>query len=297
MSAAGSEGFRLLRLEASTGRALAELIVSADSPLFAGHFPGQPVLPGIAHLALLQLVLGELSAPAAGFASAITEVRYLRLRRPVAPGDRLGLHIEAAGAEGIVRFKLRRPNTDGELVSHGTVCCGPSKLPKLEDLQAAPKAPTAPLRPGTADALDVLTADFPPPSKLLPHAAPARLLTAVLSVSARGIACTAGISEDHPLAIGGEVPGFAALELAAQAAAALQALLCQGGGSPHIGYLVGARDACFAPTLPAGHSLRVSVIAGGSAAPLATYEMEVWREGGDGRRLATGSLSTFLPEF
>ena len=35
---------------------------------------------------------------------------------------------------------------------------------------------------------------------------------------------------------------------------------------------------------------------GCSAAPLATYEMEVCQEGAGGRRLATGSLSTFIVE-
>lgn len=286
MSATGSEGFRLLRLDASPGRALAELIVPADSPLFAGHFPGHPVLPGVAHLALLQLVLGELSATAAGLTTetAIAEVRHLRLRRTVAPGDRLELHVAAAGAEGIVRFELRRPEAGGELVSQGTVRCCASGPPELEDPRAAPR-----LDPPEAEG-------FPPPSDLLPHAAPALLLTAVLAMSAGGIACTAVVPEGHPLAAGGQVPGFAALELAAQAAAALQALLRQGGGSPLIGYLVGARDALFAPTLPAGRGLRVTAIHGGSAAPLATYEMEVRPEGAGGRRLATGSLSTFIVE-
>jgi 3-hydroxyacyl-[acyl-carrier-protein] dehydratase len=287
MSAAGSEGFRLLRLAASPGRALAELMVpAADSPLFAGHFPGHPVLPGVAHLALLQLVLGELSATTAGLAaaSAIAEVRRLRLRRPVAPGDRLALHVAAAGAEGIVRFELRRPEAGGELVSQGTVRCCASGPPELENPRAAPR-----LDPTAAEG-------FPPPSSLLPHAAPALLLTAVLAMSAAGIACTAVIPAGHPLAAGGQVPGFVALELAAQAAAALQALLRQGGGSPLIGYLVGARDALFAPALPAGRGLRATAIHGGSAAPLATYEMDVCQEGAGGRRLATGSLSTFIVE-
>jgi len=31
--------------------------ISAASPWFAGHFPGHPVLPGIAHLALAQRAL------------------------------------------------------------------------------------------------------------------------------------------------------------------------------------------------------------------------------------------------
>ena len=63
MSASGRAGFRLLRLETAAGvPALAELLVPADSPIFAGHFPGRPLVPGVAHLTLLRLVLDELAA-------------------------------------------------------------------------------------------------------------------------------------------------------------------------------------------------------------------------------------------
>ncbi|HLX08233.1 MAG TPA: hypothetical protein VKY89_10275, partial [Thermoanaerobaculia bacterium] len=82
--------------------AVAELLIPATSPIFAGHFPGRPLLPGIAHLALLRQVLdalagrgevgeigdlggGGLGTPAA---TAIIEVHRLRLRQPVSPGER-----------------------------------------------------------------------------------------------------------------------------------------------------------------------------------------------------------------
>jgi 3-hydroxyacyl-[acyl-carrier-protein] dehydratase len=293
MSAFGREGFRLQRLDASDAPALAELEIPIDSPLFDGHFPGQPVLPGIAHLALVQHVLGELAVRAGRVAteSAIVEVRHLRLRRPVAPGDRLALSIDNAVGGGLVHFELRRAAADGERVSQGSVRCGSARLPEVPDARE-----TAPRAAAAKGASVPSATTFPPPSRLLPHASPARLLTAVLSADAARIECSAVVPVDHPLVEGGGIPGFAALELGAQAAAAQQALLRSGGTAsrPRIGYLVGARDALCAFTIPAGRSLRVSAVPAGSASQLALYRIEVRAEGAAGPVLAAGTLSTFL---
>ena len=35
------------------------IAIPEGSPFFAGHFPGHPILPGIAHLALLARALGN----------------------------------------------------------------------------------------------------------------------------------------------------------------------------------------------------------------------------------------------
>jgi 3-hydroxyacyl-[acyl-carrier-protein] dehydratase len=284
-------GFRLLRLAtAPAGTAVAELLVPADSPIFAGHFPGRPLLPGIAHLALLRQVLDELAARGGlpggpGVGTAITEVRRLRLRRPVLPGDRIELRLPAIDAAGVRRFEVRRQpaagGPGGELASEGTVRIGAGVVP------AAPPGPRA---PGARTA----ARDFPPASELLPHTPPARLLAAVLAVDAGGVAGTGVIHAAHPLAAGGEAPGFLAIELAAQAAAVLEALSRPPGGQPRIGYLVGVRGAHLVPTLPTGRTLRVTAIPAGGAAALATYDIRVEDEAGE--RLATGTISTFLPD-
>src|SRR6476659_6063693 len=77
--------------------------IPAASRLFAGHFPGRPILPGIAHLALAQSALSEIL----GREVALAAVRSLKLRRPVVPGDLPELRIGPPGEDGAARFEVR----------------------------------------------------------------------------------------------------------------------------------------------------------------------------------------------
>jgi 3-hydroxymyristoyl/3-hydroxydecanoyl-(acyl carrier protein) dehydratase len=73
----------------------AELIAAAarfpgDSDWFSGHFPGNPIVPGVALIALvaeavIERELGE------GRSLAITGVRRVRFRLPVRPDDEVTL--------------------------------------------------------------------------------------------------------------------------------------------------------------------------------------------------------------
>jgi predicted hotdog family 3-hydroxylacyl-ACP dehydratase len=344
MSAAGRAGFHLLRLEATPGwagacepgasarpgcgsaepaarTALAEVLVPpAGSPIFAGHFPRHPVLPGIAHLALVQEVLDELGVPGGGggrsgggagdrdgeLQTAIVEVAAMRLRRAIGPGDRLILRLAAFGSHedgsASIRFELRRVTAAGvvgEIASQGTVRIrqlgrGSSATNPEARLPEAHQAPTAP-------AARAAPATFPPVADLLPHAPPARLLAAVLAMGEAGIACVGVIPGAHPLAAAGQAPGFLAIELAAQAAAALEALLRNQSQSARagarVGYLVGVRETHLHPSLPTGRPLSITATPTGAAAALTTYRMEITDEARSAaKRLAIGSLSTFLPD-
>ncbi|HXO28800.1 MAG TPA: hypothetical protein VOA80_15730, partial [Thermoanaerobaculia bacterium] len=205
MTAAGGAGLQLLRLDVApapeaplpatqplTGHAalsvVAELLVPAGGPIFAGHFPGRPLLPGIAHLALLCQVLEELAARGtlggdAPGNTAIAEVRRFRLRREIVPGDRIELRVEGwdetRAASGSFRFDLRRQPAAGQpgrIASEGTVRTG---IGSARPRAAAP-IPRPDLAPG---------GNLPPAADLIPHAPPARLLTKVLAADAAGILC------------------------------------------------------------------------------------------------------------
>lgn len=240
---------------------MSEIEIPEGSPFFSGHFPGHPILPGIVQLAL--------AFPGA----AVSEVRSLKLRRTVGPGDRLDVAAAGPGPDGVARFEIRR---GGETVSQGVLRLG---SPDHGEPDPGVEAPPA--------------SAFPPPETLIPHAPPALLVRSVEAVSPDGISGFAVIPAGHPLAAGGRVPSFLGLEAAAQAAAVLEALeRREDGGGPRIGYLVGIRDAVLRrPYLPAGRPFRVTARVHGSAPPLSMYEVTL--EGAAGVLLA-GTISTYL---
>jgi 3-hydroxyacyl-[acyl-carrier-protein] dehydratase len=250
--------------------------IPAASPLFAGHFPGRSILPGIVHLALARRALSEIM----GREIALAAVRSLKLRQPVVPGDLLELRVGVPEEEGSWRFEVR---CGSAAASQGVVQVWTS--------------------PSTADdpsggASGLAATGFPLPEALLPHRPPALLLHAVAEVSEGGIVAVAEISPSHPLAADGRFPAFLTLEAAAQAAAALEALGRREAPGPRIGYLVGIRDARFTvPSLPVGRRLRVTARLVGGAFPLSMYAVTVGgvgEAGKPGREVAVGTLSTFL---
>lgn len=48
--------------EESPGKWISEISLNRDSEVFAGHFPGQPVLPGVFMLEIIASVLSEITA-------------------------------------------------------------------------------------------------------------------------------------------------------------------------------------------------------------------------------------------
>lgn len=70
--------------------------VSFNEPFFAGHFPGEPVMPGVLQieaLAQVSCILVFLSYPeeSAGKRPAFAGIEEVRFRRPVRPGQVLTL--------------------------------------------------------------------------------------------------------------------------------------------------------------------------------------------------------------
>jgi 3-hydroxyacyl-[acyl-carrier-protein] dehydratase len=95
------------------------LHIASNHPAFAGHFPGQPLLPGVSLLAeVLEAVLNEPELTAQiGNAPRIAAVKFLA---PVRSGASLTVHLEP-GPRGL-RFEVR----EGEqLAASGQFECAP----------------------------------------------------------------------------------------------------------------------------------------------------------------------------
>jgi len=101
--------------------------ITINEELFNGHFPGQPILPGVLILEAMAQLSGVLAfeskgrRPADGVNYLFGGVEKARFRRPVVPGDRLDMHSTiVADRRGMMKFACEA-HVDGGLASSATL--------------------------------------------------------------------------------------------------------------------------------------------------------------------------------
>ncbi|MBE0428529.1 MAG: 3-hydroxyacyl-ACP dehydratase FabZ [Thermoleophilia bacterium] len=99
-------------------RAVAVKEVRADEPHFRGHFPGQPIMPGV----LIVEALAQAGAVAAlslpdnrGKLVLFAGIDGVRFKRQVVPGDTLRLSVEMTRMRGPVGKAQAEAHVDAEL--------------------------------------------------------------------------------------------------------------------------------------------------------------------------------------
>lgn len=112
---------RILELEVGK-RAVGLKDFSIDEPYFKGHFPGNPIVPGVLIVeALAQvgsvalLAVPKLRNKLAYFAA----INHFRFRHPVVPGDRLRLEVELSRIRGSIGKGSAKATLDLKTVAEG----------------------------------------------------------------------------------------------------------------------------------------------------------------------------------
>ncbi len=86
--------------EQEKGNYLAEVTLNPNHPIFDGHFPTQPVLPGVCLLEMLKEMLGEIKGKPLRMKNAAT-IKYLKLVDPT--------------EEPVLKFEIQITEESGEL--------------------------------------------------------------------------------------------------------------------------------------------------------------------------------------
>lgn len=112
-------------LEKSTTRTVAKRVIREDEFFFAGHFPGEPILPGVLIIEAIAQTGGVmLMHRYRGSLPLFMGIDKARFRRIVRPGDTLLLDVEIIHDRGRI-VKLHGVATvEGETVCEATILAG-----------------------------------------------------------------------------------------------------------------------------------------------------------------------------
>lgn len=102
--------------------------VSVNEPFFQGHFPGNPVMPGVLIIEAMAQASGVLVQLSASQASVqplyyLVKVDKARFSRPVVPGDQLVLEITQKRMLRRMGLFLGRALVDGVEVASAEILC------------------------------------------------------------------------------------------------------------------------------------------------------------------------------
>lgn len=93
-----------MEIPVDTGSVMTE----SNSPWFSGHFPDNPILPGIAQL---KMVVDLITKSASGKV-CISGLSRVKFRKIVRPGEQLNIEVSPGTADNQYMFKITSGNED-----------------------------------------------------------------------------------------------------------------------------------------------------------------------------------------
>ncbi len=117
-------------LEIEIGKSIVAIKnVTYNEPQFTGHFPSQPIMPGVMIVEALAQATGilafksEVGKPIDGQIYMLVGIDKVRFKRMVEPGDQLRLEVEVMVVKrGIWKFKCKA-SVDGQIVTTAELMC------------------------------------------------------------------------------------------------------------------------------------------------------------------------------
>ncbi|WP_300428983.1 3-hydroxyacyl-ACP dehydratase FabZ [Candidatus Thioglobus sp.] len=119
---------RVLKLE--IGKSIVALKnITFNEPQFTGHFPDQPIMPGVMIVEAMAQATGilafksEVGKPIDGQIYMLVGIDKVRFKRIVEPGDQLLIDVEVMTVKrGIWKFKCKA-SVDGNIVTSAELMC------------------------------------------------------------------------------------------------------------------------------------------------------------------------------
>jgi len=99
--------------------------VTVNEPFFQGHFPSEPIMPGVLIIEALAQTAGALVCYSLGDQDKERKVYFMsvedaRFRKPVRPGDTVRLHVVKKQQRGAVWKFVGSAKVDGAIVAEAT---------------------------------------------------------------------------------------------------------------------------------------------------------------------------------
>jgi len=114
---------RVLEVEPGK-RIVARKNVTANEPHFTGHFPENPIMPGVLQLEMLAQAGGAMLLMLEknqGRLALLAGIEKARFRRPVVPGDVLEIEVEVVQTRGDMGWVKGLARVDGKTVCEAQI--------------------------------------------------------------------------------------------------------------------------------------------------------------------------------